>query len=254
MKLKLVTFNVRIVTDAADFEPRAKTIADKINLERPDIICFQELSTQMKAILAPLVPDYSFIGGGRYSNRLGEGVPTAYRSDRFAVSEYRTRWLSPTPMLPESRFGGDQSGCPRIYTFTLMTDTMSGESIRVYNTHFDHVGAAARSLEADMLLSAIMADADDFPYPAVLVGDLNATPEKPEIRKLSQSGILTDITDHFEQTFNYFDQPFDYENEHKIDYIFISDGISCHSTELWTYTPDGKYLSDHFGIMAELSM
>lgn len=253
MKLKLVTFNVRI-SRPTEFALRVGPIADKINLEQPDIICFQELSTEMKAMLAPLVPDYTFVGCGRLENRLGEGTPTAFRSDRFVISEYRTRWLSQTPMIPASRFVCDQSPCTRLYTFSLLTDVATGESLRVYNTHFDHVGANARSMEADMILSAISEDKNAFPFPAVFVGDLNATPEKPEIVKLSSSGMLTDITNHFEQTFNYFDEPFDYENEHKIDYIFISDGITCHDTELWTYTPEGKYLSDHFGIMATLEM
>lgn len=253
MKLKLVTLNIRI-TNPVDFETRAHDIADKIHTEFPDIICFQELSTQMKAVLAPLVPEYTFIGGGRYFNRLGEGTPIAFKSDRFVISEFRTRWLSATPYIPESRYIGDQGGCPRVYTYSLLTECSSGESLRVYDTHFDKEGKNARLMEADVMLETIKDDTVRFQYPAVLVGDLNATPEKPEIRKIAECGFLTDITSHFEQTFNYFDEPFDYENEHKIDYIFITDAISCIDTKLWDYTPDGRYLSDHFGIMATLEI
>lgn len=253
MKLKLVTLNIRI-TNPTDFAPRARDIADKIHKEAPDVICFQELSTDMKAVLAPLVPEYTFVGGGRIFNRLGEGTPCAFRSDRFVISEFRTRWLSATPYIPESRYIGDQSTCARVYTFSLLTDSQSGESLRVYNTHFDKAGQNARLMEASVMVETIKEDAACFPHPAVLVGDLNATPEKPEIRKLAECGFLNDITDHFEQTFNYFGEPFDYENEHKIDYIFITDSIKCSDTELWTYSPEGKYLSDHFGIMASLEL
>lgn len=252
MKIKLVTFNIRIQSPE-DFAVRVPAIVKKIRSAEPDVICFQELSSEMQKVISPQLTEYTFIGGGRDGRRLGEGTPIAYKKDRFVVGEFRTRWLSDTPYVPASSFGGDQSGCPRIYTFACLTDSTDGVSIRIYNTHFDHVGALARSKEADLILKAAADDAENFPYPAVLVGDLNATPEKVEIRKISNSDMFTDVTDHFEQTFNNFGKTVN-KDESKIDYVFISDGILCTETELWNDVKDGKYLSDHFAIMANIEL
>lgn len=252
MKLKLVTFNIRIQS-AKDFSVRLPGIVEKIKNSDADVICFQELSCDMKSVLAPLLPDYIIVGGGRNSDRLGEGVPIAYKKDRFVVSELRTRWLSDTPYVPSSRFNGDQSGCPRVYVYACLTEVNEGITFRVYNTHFDHVGKDARFKEAQMILNAVREDFDNYPYPSILTGDLNATSDTPEIRMIVESGLFIDVTDHFEQTFNNFGGHVE-EFETKIDYIFISEEILCTQTELWDDTFNGNYLSDHFAIAADLEL
>jgi endonuclease/exonuclease/phosphatase family metal-dependent hydrolase len=71
--------------------------------------------------------------------------------------------------------------------------------LHVYNTHWDHLSAAARTESARLLLGRLPragagagADADD---PVVLVGDLNAPVGEDSVRALLAGG-LTDVLTH----------------------------------------------------------
>ena len=251
MNINLVTFNIKIQS-ASSLASRIDRIAKRIRTSDADIVCFQEMSTDMQYVAAASLPEYVFIGGGRNSNRCGEGTPIAYKRERFVLQEFRTRWLSATPTVPESTFGGDQSGCPRVYVLAFLTDLKTGGHLRVYNTHFDHKGKNARYSEATLLINEIEKDNEIFETPFVITGDLNAMPHTKEIKLISEREGITDVTNHFEQTFNAYDEPFDYGEEAKIDYIFVSDGIVCKDTELWNEKENGEYLSDHFPIFASL--
>ena len=252
MELKVVTFNIRIQS-ASDFAARVDRISKRINDSSADIICFQELSTSMQKLLAEKTPDYVFVGGGRDATRLGEGTPIAYKRDRFVLQEFRTRWLSDKPTVPNSCFECDQ-GHPRIYTFALLSDHDTEKHFRIYNTHFDYRGKNARILESKMLRDEIAKDDEIFKgIPFVITGDFNAMPQTEEIKIISERDDLTDISSQIEQTFNGYDKPFDRDKELKIDYIFVSDGIVCTGTELWSEKVNGEYLSDHFPILSYLS-
>jgi len=253
MKFRIVTLNVKIDSPEG-FAKRLPLIIEKINYESPYVICFQEMSDAMCSQIMEGLPQYAFVGGGRNTDRLGEGTPIAYMKGKILISEFHTRWLSDKPYVPASTFGGDQSGCPRIYTFGLFTHTESRLTFRIYNTHFDHVGSKARFKEAKMLKKEIIADSSFFPYPYILCGDLNAMPNTREIKHISDSDGFNDLTDGFVQTFNNFGKEINFETESKIDYIFVSNEIKCRECHLWCEDKDGLYLSDHYGISADLEL
>lgn len=253
MNLKIVTFNVKIDSPEG-FSRRLTYISQKIREVMPDIICFQEMNHRMLILAVQALPEYSIVGGGREYNRLGEGTMIAFNKSRFILGNCRTKWLSPTPDLPGSRYTEDQSGCPRVYTTVTLTEVEEGTTFRIYNTHLDHRGKIARLQGERLLMADIRCDLAELTVPLMLTGDFNADPESAEIREICESGIIRDVTDEYTLTFNNYGKPYHEWDASKIDYIFVSNDVKCNKTELWDETPDGEYMSDHFAIYAELEI
>ncbi len=253
MKIKVVTFNVRIDSPEG-YAERFEMIRDKINAEDPDIICFQEQSEEMHRIAVKNLHKYFIVGGGRDGSRLGEGVDIAFKKDRFILGNCRTKWLSPTPHIPGSCFTEDQSGCPRVSTMISLTEIESETTFRVYNTHLDHIGKIARLKGISQIIEDMREDNNYFPPATILTGDLNTKPDSEVIEKIKLDGELIDVTDMFEKTFNNYGKPFRWWDECKIDYIFTSPEIKCLSTDIWDEMPDGRYMSDHFALSAVLEI
>ncbi|MBR5447934.1 MAG: endonuclease/exonuclease/phosphatase family protein, partial [Clostridia bacterium] len=236
------------------YSKRFKMIKDKLSAECPDIICFQEMSEEMLMVTVRGLDDYYIVGGGRDDKRLGESVVVAFKKDRFVIGNCRTKWLSPTPYMPASKFPEDQSGCPRVSTMVSLTDIESMQTIRIYNTHLDHIGKIARLNGITQILEDMNEDTSILPYPIILTGDLNATPDSDVIEAIKEKGGLVDVSDKFEKTFNNYGKPYREWDASKIDYIFTSSDITCEACALWDEMPDGKYMSDHFALCAVLEI
>lgn len=198
--------------------------------------------------------NYYIVGGGRNERRLGESVAVAFKKDRFVIGNCRTKWLSPTPHIPGSKFTEDQSGCPRVSTMVSLTDIESMKTFRVYNTHLDHIGKLARLSGITQILDDMNEDSKTLLSPVILAGDLNATPDSDVIEAIKEKGGLIDVSDRFEKTFNNYGKPYREWDASKIDYIFTSSDITCESCDLWDEMLDGKYMSDHFALCAMLEI
>lgn len=85
--------------------------------------------------------------------------------------------------------------------------------------------------------------------PAILTGDLNATPETEEIRMLAAR--LTDATQNLGGTFHDFGR-YSFGIDHKIDYIFTSLPTDPARAYAVADIPDatGLYTSDHTPVVA----
>lgn len=253
MELKIITYNIRIQSKER-FAERADRVAEMINGSGADIVCFQELSDKMQSLLLPLMTDYTFVGGFRDGDRLGEGTPVAFKRERFCLADLRTSWLSHTPRVPGSRYGGDQSSCPRVCSMLTLVEYASGTAIRLYNTHLDHVGCEARLLGAEQILSDMADDGAYTQYPVILTGDLNSAPNIPTIDMIRRAGGLIDVTAHIKRSFTNDDREFHKWQEEKIDYIFVSPDVSCTECDVLEGDDFGTCGSDHFAILATLSI
>ena len=254
--LSVVSFNFRFPCENDGknyFFKRLPMIAQAIEERKPDLIGAQELTDASRAALVAALDGYALVGGGRNADRHGEGVALLYRTDRFSIEELDTVWLSDTPHLPGSRYeGADQSPCPRVLLSALLVPHEEEMSpFRVYVAHTDHVGARARVLASHDMLARIGADAARERMPYILMGDLNAEPTAPEIRLLSESQGLTDVTDKIKVTFHAWHTREGFAGS-KIDYIYVSEEFSHQGSFLWTENRDGVYLSDHYPVEARL--
>ena len=253
-QLKCMSFNLR-VDNAGDginaFSNRYRRAVEMIEQENPDIIGFQEVTEGMRRRLKDLLPAYTFQGCGREKNYHGESMLIAYRTSDVELISLENIWLSPTPHIPGSLFGGDQSGCPRMFTAALLKHDLVEKPFLFVNTHLDHVGKNARFLGAMQIVQHL----EGKPFPFIMTGDFNATPDAPEIRLVTEALALrgvTDCTAGLGGTFHGFGKLLPDETI-KIDYIF-TDGVCEGSYAVQDIPIGGQYYSDHFAVCAMITL
>ena len=248
--MKLATYNIRYdcgQDGINNFSCRKSFILETIAREKPDVIGFQEVLPHVALWLKENLKDYYVVGCPRETDLTGEQVCIAFRPDKFNLMKMDTFWLSPTPYVPGSRYP-EQSICPRTCTEVVLQELSGGKIFRMLNTHLDHEGSLARVLGAKQILEA-MDNAQFFPnVPTVLVGDMNAEPDSPEMELIASR--MENLTKGIGITYHGFTGP----NQCCIDYIFVSGAISGSDVRKWTDSRDGVFLSDHFPVSAELTL
>ncbi len=247
--LKFVTFNIRcdFGQDGENcFCYRKPLILNKLEKEKPDIICFQEVLPHVAEWLKEELKEYYVVGCGRSETLRDEQLTVAYRPKRLNLISMETFWLSPTPYVPASRYE-QQSICPRACTEVLMEDLEAQRVFRVMNFHLDHEGAQARERGLAQILEKVDS-AVLFPdAPVILAGDFNARPQAPELEALRERPEYRDLTRDIGVTYH------DYGNwRHavQIDHIFATDGFSCEHLGKWEDRDGGVWLSDHYPVCA----
>lgn len=254
VQFKIMSFNLR-VDNTGDginsFTNRFHRVVEVLEREKPHLVGFQEVTDSMRARLRDSLPGYTVQGCGRESNYHGESMLIAYPKAGVELISLENLWLSPTPTVPGSRFGGDQSGCPRMFTSALLKIDGAASPIRFINTHLDHVGKDARYLGAMQLVQYI----STHPEPFVLTGDFNAPPDSREIRLITDalsSRSVKDCTAELGGTFHNFGRHIP-DRSSKIDYIFTD--IPCTSGYTVEDVPvNGQYYSDHYAVCATVEL
>lgn len=253
-KIKVMSFNLRYDNERDginSFSNRFDRVLEVISRENPDIIGFQEVLPSMRDKLRGALTDYCMVSCGRGKNLDGESMLIGFKADMVEMISCESFWLSLTPKIPGSRYGGDQSGCPRMFTSLLLKHRDIEKPFRFINTHLDHEGENARYLGAVQLVQAISQYNEKF----VLTGDFNALPDTKEIKLITSAlayrGAI-DCSAELEPTFHEFGKRTG-DKRIKIDYIF-TDG-KCEEAYLVEDAPvNGQYYSDHFAICAYIEL
>ncbi len=247
MKIKVMSFNLRTDTTVDginQFFKRTHRVKEAIESENPDLIGFQEGKDSMRKWVRDNFPDYYVLGCGREKNYYGESTFVAVRKDMFEVISLDDFWLSSDPKTPGSRFGIDQSSCPRITTCVRLISPEISEPFWFYNTHLDHKGSTARLLGSSALMTDISNRTNGEKF--ILTGDFNALPGTPEIEFIVNAGAK-DISEALGGTFHDFGRR---EVKTKIDYIFTNASAVSEESYIVDDTPvEGVYISDHHPIV-----
>lgn len=253
-----MTFNLRVdaEVDGINRFPRRKgRILEVIEKHKPHVIGFQEANDAMREWLSEALSGigYTVVGCGRNTDFRGESVPVAFLSDAFDLEMTDTKWLSPTPDVPGSTFGGDQSHCPRILTSAALKPR-EGREFLFLNTHLDHKGENARVLGSKFVTSYL----SDKRLPFIVTGDMNALPDSPAINIFLSSAPngkkCIDATSGVGGTFHAFGRKSGDEKT-KIDYVFTD--MVCDASESFAVSEppvDGIYVSDHDPVMAYIAL
>lgn len=251
--MKVVTYNTRYdcIADGINrFECRKPFILEKLEQEKPDIIGFQEVLPGMLAWFQETLKDYVVLGCGRDANLSDETTAVAYRKNRFQLAAMETFWLSETPWMPGSRYP-QQSICPRTCTELLLQDLQTELVFRVYNTHLDHEGEAARVLGITQILKKMKQETLFPDAPILLMGDFNAEPEAREVKLCEENTGLKELSKTADATFHWYGT---LNPEIKIDYIFGSEQFVCKKCSLWKDKRGEMYLSDHYPVCVEIEV
>lgn len=207
----------------------------------PDTFGVQEANpTWMKNLPERLSEYYDYVGTGTQSaNKGNEHVAIFYNKERFNLIEGNTYWLTDTPTVNSTLPGTDW---PRVWTYVVLEDKVTGERFMHLNTHLDTAGSDIQLKEAQILMK-FLKDYNDLPV--ILSGDLNAQIQSTPMQYFFSKGFIWAVDalglTAYPHTFLY--QPT------TIDYVLATN--DC--LEIIDYVVDnqrihGDYASDHFAI------
>jgi endonuclease/exonuclease/phosphatase family metal-dependent hydrolase len=231
--------------------PVAKALIDE---QAPDVIGTQEGFYQQLRDMDDDLPAYSWIGLGRDGGSHGEFMAIYYRPDRLDPLEYDHYWLSDTPDRVGSVTWGH--GNRRMVTWVRFLDVATSRELYFINTHFDHQVQPARAKAARLVLQRL-ADLDET-LPVIMTGDFNAKAGDSEAYDLLVTdGPFRDTWTDGESSpaglssFHGYHGPRD---GGRIDWILTKGPIRGTRSEIITYSEGGQFPSDHFPVVADISV
>lgn len=256
--LRVMTYNIRYDNpdDGIDnWKHRRDYIFSLLRYNAPDLICIQEGLHNQVMDLAAALPDHGWCGVGRDDGReQGEYAAVFYAQKRFRKVENGNFWLSATPDAPSL---GWDAACIRICTWVRLEELSTGREFYAFNTHFDHVGHAARENGARLVATKLKAISGG--KPVLLTGDFNAPDTDIVYTILTRDGGLLDSGKHSllphhgpAATWHGF-YPGAVDTPAGIDFIFIGGGIAAlrHAT-ISEVMDNGHFPSDHLPVLAEV--
>ena len=266
--IRIVSFNLK-----SDFLTRSKnkwanrrSLAAKVIKDSgAAIIGVQELLPHMRKDVGELLDmDYSILGFGRFSGRKphkDEHSDIIIKNSSADVRLIKTFWLSKNP---EEISRAYYAFFPRICTVAEVHLKEIDRTIRVFNTHFDHICGLARKLGAKVILEYMQKFNQQRPMPTILMGDLNAKPHSKAVRYLREHNKeypdihLTDVYSALHccsvgNTLHHFNGKIKV-GAPPIDYIFVSDEFEVVDSKIITDPVEGKYPSDHYPLLATLRL
>ena len=253
--LRVMTFNIRYGTapDGENAWPnRKELVLDAIREYDPHLLGLQEcLRDQLLTILDEF-PRYSTLGIGRNEDGGGEYSPLLYDRTRFDVIQAGTFWLSDTPEERGSKSWGND--ITRICTWALLFDRSSGDRLRVFNTHWDHVSQPSRIKSGELICQRLESSSADKPI--IVMGDFNVGPKNPARESLSAAGLRDSFVDVQPDggqvgTFHRFTGK---ATSDKIDAILINKHWKTLDAEIVTAGKNDRFPSDHFPVTATLEI
>ncbi|MFN8610957.1 MAG: endonuclease/exonuclease/phosphatase family protein [Vulcanimicrobiota bacterium] len=209
-----------------------------------DILAFQGVLVHQRRDLIAMLSGFAWTGRGREPGGEGEGCYVFWNTNRFQALEQETFYLAPDPL--QSGLAWD-AACPRICNRVVLK-AEELPPIQLYNVHLDHIGKVARRKSVDM----VRARMQQSEQPAVLLGDFNeqqAFDHFPSLAGL-QDAFAVHGSDN-EGTFHGFTG---LAKGSPIDYILTSPNIGVEFCQRLSDGWEGRYPSDHFGLLAGLEL
>ena len=252
--VRVMSFNIRCANlGSVPAYARHSVVAETIINSNADSFGVQEATPAwMKYLSSELSDKYEYVGGGRNDGKnSGEYSAIFYLKEKYTKIDSGTFWLSETPDTPSK---GWDASFKRICTWIVLEDNETGERYVHLNSHFDHKGEEARLNSVDLILDKISQYED---LPVVFTADLNIKEGTAAYTRFVDSGIMSDTKYEAEDTMNYLTfhdlAPSQHEN-HIIDYVMINDKFDAQVYKVVTAGIDGKYVSDHFPVYADLKL
>ena len=285
--IRVASYNIRLSGEdgSADrgtpnaWKERKEDLVNQIRRMDLDVFGLQEVCPDQAAFLREKLPEYEFVGEHRNADRVtDEASPVCFRKSRFEALDKGTFWLSETPDVPGLKGWGAM--CPRVCSYLVLRDRVTGKKFCFANCHTDHKSALAR--EKGMMLVVERMKKFGAGVPIVFTGDHNC--RENETPALAVSKVLKDALYVSETTprgswrscsgWKWKDSEFSVvdalklpveernakENASKygarIDYIYVSEGIRVLDYETVNRRRPGTklYPSDHFPVVSTICL
>ncbi len=250
--VRIMSFNIRYAdVGLSTREDREPLVEATIRKGHPDSIGLQEATPEWMAFLTKALSDeYDYVGVGR-DNGIDEGEYAAifYLKDKYTAVDSGTFWLSETPDVPSMGWGAD---CYRICTWVVLENNETGEKYLHMNAHFDFANEDVKYNSAAMINEFAKQYAE---LPVVYTADMNFNEDSVYYNTMLDEGVLYDAKDLAEDSMDYLTyhdaKPF-MHNGNVIDFIMINDNFDAEVYKVVTAGINGKYVSDHFPVYADL--
>ena len=250
--VRVMSFNIRCLNVGTDsWEDRIGIVSQTILKSEADSISVQEATPEwMKTLDTTVAENYAHIGVGRDDgDNEGEYSAIFYLKDKYELVDSGTFWLSETPEKPSI---GWDAACNRICTWARLKNKETGEEYVHMNSHFDHVGITARKNSVQLILDKAKTFGD---IPVVFTADMNVKEGSDNYKQFTESGYFYDTKHIAPDTMDYCTYHDTKPNSHKddiIDYVMINDGFDAISYKVVTAGIDGRFVSDHYPIYADM--
>jgi endonuclease/exonuclease/phosphatase family metal-dependent hydrolase len=245
--LRIATFNIRNgrAYDGRNSWPcRRRAAAAAITGLEADIVGLQEVfAFQLRSLLRRL-DGCSALGAGRDDGRRGERTPLVLRDATVRAVSHATRWYGDDPDQPGTRLPGARF--PRIATLAVVEVRATGAHLQVACTHLDAASPANRTASAEQLVGWL-----DPALPRVVVGDLNARPDAPELAPFLAAGLRQALPADAGGTNHDFTGRTDGQ---RIDHILVSEEVEVVAARIDHSRPAGRLPSDHWPVVADLRL
>lgn len=251
MNLQIISFNIRNCSDVNGHSvpERAERLQKIVMPLDADIICFQEYSNWWEPHIDEIFTEkYEMFNKFRAENDF-ESTPILWKKDKFNSLKKGYFWFSDTPEV-ESRGWDEKYNCFRICLWTVLEEKSSGERVTVFNTHFGFGdgGQVASAKLLDKYVKKVSA------HPTFVTGDFNMTTDSLGYKEMCKN--FTDVNaatvNDLRDTYHGYDPSV--KRDTHIDFCFISSDINPISQRIIDETVDGKFPSDHFGLLMNLEI
>ena len=247
MELKVISFNIRCCDDkdGHSVEERAPRLNAVIEKYAPDLIGIQEFTPIWEERFEKMFGEkYAMLNKYRTKEGWIEGGPLLFRRDRFTLENSGWFWYSDTPDVESGSW--DELGHKRICTYVKLR--RDGKEFVFMNTHFGF-GDDGQVKSAELIKTRAKAFGG-LPY--FITGDFNATPDSPAYAVMTS--FMKDANASDLQSITYHGYHPGTKGCAHIDYCFYGDGVKAESAKILDETFDGKFPSDHYGLLAVLEL
>lgn len=254
--LTVVSFNCAApwgnILDKTSSASRVKRFAAYMNAVKPDSIGTQEMNAKWQTKLSSLMADYDSYGvkrGGDDNENKSEMNCIFWLKDKYTCMDKNTFWLSETPET-ESKYEG--AGCNRVCSYVVLKNNENGRIYIHFNTHLDNASDEARVFGASVILDKLEEISKNYSGAMiVLSGDFNDIESGKPCSLIAEKLTSCSSANSENKTNTYTDwgNLQDTSGE-PIDFIF---------TDMTPVTYDvlddlsNGYVSDHFGIIAQIN-
>ena len=242
--LRVATWNVRTglgVDGWRSWPFRRRDAAAAVRSLAADVIGLQEVHRWQLPALRRAVPRHVAVGDGRSRRRRGERCVLLVGPALHLV-RHRTLWFSDTPTVPGSTLPGATH--PRVVTVAEVEGPGTAGRFGVAVAHLDQRLEENRSASASMLLRWM-----DPTLPWVVLGDLNAGPDSPTLRRLEADGFRSALPPQAGGTAHRFTGALDGP---RIDHVLVRGGWQVGDARVLHERPGGRLASDHWPVVADL--
>ncbi len=246
--MKVITFNIRCDDDEnghsiVERAPRLKLVLEKYDA---DVIGFQEVTPEwLELIEQDYAKDYCIFNQYRSKDYAVEACTVMWKKEKFTCVDKGWFWFSKTPWV-ESLGDDALYHCKRICQWVLLRDKETDKEFCYFNLHF---GFGDDYQVESVNLIKTTADVINAPN-VIITGDFNMRPDSKAYAEITKyfSDVNTLTANYHGTTYHNYGKV---TNGH-IDYCFISERVKAEKYVLIDDLIDGKYPSDHYGVLFEL--